>query len=90
MTTDAELSREVAQEAGRLLLALREGFGPIDDRDAANELRKRGDRESHLLIMERVPSAYGSSIRSTAPTSTARAAPTSRCTSRSGSQAFAS
>lgn len=57
MTTDAELSREVAQEAGRLLLALREGFGPIDDRDAANELRKRGDRESHLLIMERLSAA---------------------------------
>lgn len=57
MTTDAELSREVAQEAGRLLLELRSSFGPIDDTDAANELRKRGDRESHLLIMERLSTA---------------------------------
>ena len=40
MTSDAELSREVAREAGQLLLALREGFGPIDDKDAANDLRK--------------------------------------------------
>jgi 3'(2'), 5'-bisphosphate nucleotidase len=47
----------VAQEAGRLLLELRSGFGPIDDKDAANELRKRGDRESHLLIMERLSAA---------------------------------
>ena len=57
MTTDAELSREVAQEAGQLLLELRAGFGPIDDKDAANELRKRGDREAHLLIMDRLSSA---------------------------------
>lgn len=57
MTTDAELSRMVAREAGQLLLALREGFGPIDDKDAASDLRKRGDRESHLLIMERLSAA---------------------------------
>lgn len=54
MTTDAELSREVAQEAGRLLLDLRENFGPIDDKDAANALRKAGDRTAHELIMERL------------------------------------
>jgi len=52
MTTDAELSREVAREAGQLLLALREGFGPIDDKDAANDLRKQGDRNAHVRIME--------------------------------------
>lgn len=57
MTTDAELSREVAQEAGRLLLALREDFGPIDDKDAANALRKAGDRNAHELIMERLSAA---------------------------------
>jgi 3'(2'), 5'-bisphosphate nucleotidase len=55
--SDAELSRQVAQEAGRLLLELRAGFGPIDDKDAANALRKRADRASHLLIMERLSAA---------------------------------
>ncbi|HAN70497.1 MAG TPA: 3'(2'),5'-bisphosphate nucleotidase CysQ [Actinobacteria bacterium] len=57
MTTDAELSRDTARVAGQLLLALREGFGPIDDKDAANELRKRGDREAHLRIMELLSAA---------------------------------
>ena len=57
MTTDAELSRDVAQDAGRLLLALREGFGPVDDKDAANALRKKADRESHLRIMELLSAA---------------------------------
>ena len=52
MATDAELSREVAQEAGRLLLDLRASFGPIDDADAANALRKLADRTSHERIME--------------------------------------
>lgn len=55
--TDAELSREVAQEAGRLLLDLRSSFGPIDDKDAANALRKQADRASHELIMERLTAA---------------------------------
>lgn len=57
MQTDAELSRAVAQEAGRLLLDLRRTFGPIDDKDAANDLRKTGDRTSHELIMERLSAA---------------------------------
>lgn len=57
MTTDAELSRDVAQVAGQLLLALREGFGPIDDADAANALRKEGDRQSHVRIMELLSAA---------------------------------
>ena len=55
--SDAELSREVAQEAGRLLLDLRASFGPVDDTDAANALRKQADRASHLLIMERLSAA---------------------------------
>ncbi len=57
MTTDAELSRDVAREAGQLLLALREGFGPIDDKDAANALRKQGDRDAHVRIMELLSAA---------------------------------
>lgn len=49
--SDAEVARDIAQEAGRLLLALRESFGPIDDKDAANALRKEGDRQAHELIV---------------------------------------
>lgn len=55
--TDMEVSARVAAEAGRLLLQLREDFGPIDDKDRANELRKLGDRESHELIVARLASA---------------------------------
>jgi len=55
--SDAELSRDVAQEAGRLLLELRSAFGPVEDKDAANALRKLADRTSHELIMERLTSA---------------------------------
>jgi len=55
--SDAELSRDVAQEAGRLLLDLRTSFGPVDDKDAANTLRKQADRASHLLIMELLTAA---------------------------------
>jgi len=56
MTTrsDAELSRVIAQEAGRVLLDLREGFGPIDERSAADRLRDNGDRTSHELIVARL------------------------------------
>lgn len=57
MATDAEVSREVAQEAGQLLLQLREDFGPVADKDAANALRKQADQASHELIMERLTAA---------------------------------
>ncbi len=57
MPTDAEVSRDVAQEAGRLLLELRSSFGPVADKEAADALRKRADRESHLLIMDRLTAA---------------------------------
>ena len=49
--SDAEVSREIAQRAGQLLLELRAGFGPIDDKDDANRLRKEGDRQAHELIV---------------------------------------
>ena len=55
--SDAQLSVDVAREAGQLLLALRESFGPIDGKDAANALRKQADRVSHELIMERLTAA---------------------------------
>jgi 3'(2'), 5'-bisphosphate nucleotidase len=55
--SDAEVSREVAQDAGRLLLELRASFGPIEDKDAANALRKQADRASHLRIMELLSAA---------------------------------
>jgi 3'(2'), 5'-bisphosphate nucleotidase len=57
MSSDAELSRDVAREAGALLLELRESFGPIDSRESANELRKLGDRTAHELIVERLAAA---------------------------------
>ncbi len=57
MVTDAELSREVAQEAGRLLLDLRADFGPVDDKERANALRKQADQASHELIMARLSAA---------------------------------
>jgi 3'(2'), 5'-bisphosphate nucleotidase len=57
MTTDAELSREVARQAGVLLLDLRESFGPVTDKDSANALRKQADRSSHELIMELLSAA---------------------------------
>lgn len=55
--SDAQLSCDVAQEAGRLLLDLRGSFGPIDDADMANALRKSGDRAAHELIVERLVAA---------------------------------
>lgn len=48
--SDAEVSRDIAREAGRLLLELRESTGPIADRAAADALRAAGDRTSHELI----------------------------------------
>jgi 3'(2'), 5'-bisphosphate nucleotidase len=59
--SDAELSRDVAQRAGRLLLDLRTTFvadhGSLDDRDTANRLRKQADLASHELIMELLTAA---------------------------------
>ena len=50
--TDEELSVALAQQAGALLLELRDSFGAVDpdDRDRANALRKAGDRASHELL----------------------------------------
>ena len=52
MLTDAELSQQIAKEAGALLLALRDAYGVIEPGDAerANALRKEGDRTSHELL----------------------------------------
>lgn len=51
---DMALSARVAAEAGALLLALRDDFGPVDDRESADELRRRADAASHELIMARL------------------------------------
>jgi 3'(2'), 5'-bisphosphate nucleotidase len=49
---DHALARELAQEAGRLLLALRErAFAAGEDPDG---LRKAGDRQSHELLVARL------------------------------------
>lgn len=55
--SDAEFSRAIACEAGALLLALRESFGPIQDRARADELRAQADRQSHELLAERIGQA---------------------------------
>ena len=51
--SDAQLSSMVAQQAGQLLLELRDSFGAIDpaDKDRANELRKAGDRAANEFIV---------------------------------------
>lgn len=54
---DMELSARVAAEAGQLLLELREAVGPVEDRDAADALRKRADATSHELIASRLAAA---------------------------------
>lgn len=50
--SDAQVSREIARRAGRVLVDLRAGFGPIEDRPAADALRAAGDRTSHELIAD--------------------------------------
>lgn len=59
--SDAELSREVAREAGQLLLAIRRDFiaenGPIDDKATANRLRDLADATSNELILDRLRDA---------------------------------
>lgn len=54
---DTQVAREIAQEAGRLLLSLRESWGSLDDKDSANALRKEGDRQSHELIVAALAAA---------------------------------
>ena len=55
--TDMEVSAIVAAEAGRLLLELRDGFGPVEDRETADALRKKADATSHELIVARLADA---------------------------------
>ena len=55
--TDMEVSSTVAAEAGRLLLDLREGFGPVEDKETADALRKKADASSHELIVARLAEA---------------------------------
>ncbi len=56
---DAELSRELAGAAGRLLLEIRESFGEIDpdDRARGRDLRDTADRAAHELISARLSAA---------------------------------
>ncbi len=51
--TDMQISAMIAAEAGALLLDLRDTFGSIEDSEAADELRKAGDRRSHEHIVAR-------------------------------------
>jgi len=53
--TDAELARDLADEAGRLLLAMREGFDAgTADKAEAKDLRDRADRAAHELLAARI------------------------------------
>lgn len=53
--SDAEISRDIAQQAGQLLLRLREDFivanGPATDKETANRLRDAADAASNELIL---------------------------------------
>lgn len=56
--SDAEVSRDVAREAGQLLLAIRRDFiaehGPITEKQTANRLRDTADATSNELILDRL------------------------------------
>lgn len=53
--SDADISRDVAREAGQLLLAIRDEFfsehGPVQDKETANRLRDKADAASNELIL---------------------------------------
>jgi 3'(2'), 5'-bisphosphate nucleotidase len=51
--TDMQVSGVIAQEAGALLLDLRNTFGDASEGPAADELRKAGDRRAHEHIVRR-------------------------------------
>ncbi|NDH19566.1 MAG: 3'(2'),5'-bisphosphate nucleotidase CysQ, partial [Actinobacteria bacterium] len=59
--SDAAISRDVAQDAGQLLLQIRQDFiaehGPIGDKETANMLRDRADAASNDLILDFLSSA---------------------------------
>lgn len=54
--SDAEISRDVAQQAGQLLLSIRRDFmavnGPAQDKDTANRLRDQADAASNEFILD--------------------------------------
>lgn len=54
--TDADLAKELALEAGRLLLDVRADFGPIEagDKQRYLELKDAGDQASQALLAERL------------------------------------
>lgn len=54
--SDAEFSRDIAVEAGVLLMSLRESYGQVDpsDSDRIESLRAEGDRLSHELLAGRI------------------------------------
>jgi 3'(2'), 5'-bisphosphate nucleotidase len=49
--TDAQLSRDIAREAGALLVSMREAHGNLDDWTVADRLRDRADKASHELLV---------------------------------------
>jgi 3'-phosphoadenosine 5'-phosphosulfate (PAPS) 3'-phosphatase len=80
--TDAELARDIAEQAGRLLLAIR-----AEGRETGKALGVRGDHEANALILARLAAARPddailSEEASDDPASIRRAARTGRCMSR--------
>ena len=55
---DARFAVEIAQEAGRALLALRSGFGPVDDGPRRRDLMDAGDRLAQRILAERLGDAH--------------------------------
>ena len=56
MPTDAALAADIAQQAGRALLDLRAGFGPVDTEQRRLELKDAGDQVAQGLLAEHLTS----------------------------------
>lgn len=54
MPSDSAFAAEIAQEAGRALLELRAGFGPIADEAHRRELKDAGDRLAQQILSDRL------------------------------------
>jgi len=55
--SDAELSRDIAQQAGALLLSLRKMHGSLDDWAGADRLRDQADKGAHELLVAALAAA---------------------------------
>lgn len=58
-TTDVEIAKRIAADAGQLLVRYRDDFGPVaaDDKEALRRLRDGADRVSHVQIAAELAAA---------------------------------